>query len=93
MLDSGVKSKVIVEFYGPFREYGKSHELRIDKAVTFEELIELLEKSLGVSFRERAMKENSTYILNSKIINRKKIDDVLIHPGDKVAFALLIGGG
>ncbi len=88
-----MKGEVLIEFYGPFREYGKSCELIIDKPVTFKELIARLEKSLGTSFRERAMKENSTYILNNRIINRKELGEVRIRPGDRVAFALLIGGG
>jgi molybdopterin converting factor small subunit len=89
----GEKGKIVVEFYGPFREYGKGLELAVENDLTFNELLEALEERLGLSFMERACKENSTYIVNNRIINRRNLDKIRISPGDRVAFALLIGGG
>lgn len=87
------KEGITVEFFGPFREYGKNYQLDLEEPVTFEELISRLETRLGPSFGERARRRNTTYILNSRIVEAEKLGSTSVGPGDRVAFALLIGGG
>jgi molybdopterin converting factor small subunit len=84
---------VAVDFFGPFRAFGKGTELEIDGDVAFEELVTSLSEALGPAFRERAEKKNTTFILNNKIVARDRLGDIRIAPGDRVAFALLMGGG
>jgi len=85
--------KVKVEFFGPFRTFSKGMEIELERQLNFDEFVSLLVNILGEEFRERAEKENTTFILNRKIVDRDNESEVVISPGDSVAFALLIGGG
>lgn len=58
----------------------------LDGTVTFEELISLLEERLGPAFGERARRKNTTYILNSRIVEAEKLESTSVRPGDRVAF-------
>jgi molybdopterin converting factor small subunit len=93
MVKDGNTSKVKIEFFGPFRKFGKCLELPSERELTFDELISRLAEELGESFRERALMKNTTCILNNKVIERKGLGEVRIAPGDRVAFALIMGGG
>ena len=93
MKEENGKGKVTIEFFGPFREFGKNLELPVEKELTFDELINRLEKELGESFRDRALKRNTTYILNNRIVEKRVLSALRVSPGDRLAFALIIGGG
>jgi len=93
MKEENGKGKVTVEFFGPFREFGKNLELPVEGELTFDEIINRLEVELGESFRERALKKNTTYILNNQVVEKKVLSVLRISPGDRLAFALIIGGG
>lgn len=84
---------ILVEFFGPLRKYGVSVRLRLDETIPFSGLFERLDDRLGGAFSEGALRENVTYILNDRIIDRNAPEDPMVHPGDRVAFALLLGGG
>ena len=92
-MDVDETDRIVVEFYGPFRAFGKEIELTVNGKVTFDELVGILAQRLGEPFRERALMRNTTFIVNDRRIERKKRGEVHIHSGDRVAFALLIGGG
>ena len=93
MRTSEVPGRVAVDLFGPFRAFGKELELDLDAEVTYEELMSRLESSLGEPFAERARSRNTTFILNNRIVARDRLGVVRIGPGDRVAFALLLGGG
>jgi ThiS family len=93
MRTSEVPGFVVVDLFGPFRAFGKELEFDLDDEVTYEELISRLEGSLGEPFAERARSRNTTFILNNRIVARDRLGAVQIGPGDRVAFALLLGGG
>ena len=84
---------VKVEFFGPFREFGSGMDLVVEGDLTFEQLLDRLVQELGEAFRGRALKRNTTYILNNKVIRRKGLSELRISPGDRMAFALVLGGG
>jgi molybdopterin converting factor small subunit len=90
---SGSGSTVTVEFFGPFREFGKVREVRLSGSVGYGELVGILAGELGEEFSRRAARKNTTVIVNNRIADRKRLDSVEIKPGDRVAFALLMGGG
>ena len=85
--------KINVELFGPFREFGIGIELQADDKLTFNELMTRLEKELGGAFRERALKKNTTYILNKQVVREDALEAIRISPGDRFAFALIVGGG
>lgn len=82
-----------VEFFGPFREFGKEAVVPAGRPVSFDQLVAALVEQLGGPFEERARKSNTTLIVNNRIISPRRRDEVEINPGDKVSFALLLGGG
>jgi len=84
---------VTVEFFGPFRAFGKGTDVAIGGPVGYEGLLALLSSELGPEFDERARRKNTTLIVNNRIAGRKNLEGLLIEPGDRVAFALLLGGG
>lgn len=84
---------ILVELFGPLREFAVSVHLPLDETVPFSDLFDRLEGQLGSAWREKALRENITYILNDRIVDRDAPDDPLVRPGDRVAFALLLGGG
>jgi molybdopterin converting factor small subunit len=93
MVINGKPGTIRVEFFGPFREFGTELELSLEGEVGFQELIDRLAAELGEAFRERAMKRNTTFILNKNSIRRKGWSEIRMKPGDHVAFALILGGG
>jgi len=93
MKDDSREGKVTVEFFGPFRVFGKGLELDLEGEVTYQEFLEMLVAVLGSDFRERAEKKNTTIIINKKVIDLETASGTTIRPGDRVAFALLVGGG
>lgn len=93
MTENVEKGRVTVEFFGPFRAFGKGLELELEGEVAYDEFLERLVSVLGESFKERAEKKNTTFILNRKVVGRKAAGKARVRPGDTVAFALLIGGG
>lgn len=92
-MGEGENAKLTVEFFGPFREFGKGLELPLIEDIGFEELVSRLEERFGESFTQRAHMRNTTYILNNRVIDRKGIGTIRISAGDRFAFALVIGGG
>lgn len=92
-MDEPLRGEVRIEFFGPFREFGREGSLVVDGPVTFQELVDELEGKLGPGFVERAGRKNTTVIVNNKIASRRSLEALEIKPGDKVAFALLLGGG
>ena len=90
---SGADHPVIVEFFGPFRMFGKERDLDVPGAIAYGRLVEMLGAELGSEFAEQAGKKNTTVIVNNRIVSRSKLELLQIEPGDKVAFALLLGGG
>lgn len=90
MDDGGV---ITVEFFGPFRSFGKVVEVPAAGPVSFGQLVEALVERFGESFGQRARMRNTTFIVNSRVIRTRDIESTEVDPGDRVAFALLIGGG
>lgn len=84
---------VTVEFFGPFRAFGKKREVALVGPVCYCELVSSLTADLGPEFAERAARKNTTVIVNNRIADRKSLEALVIEPGDRVAFALLLGGG
>jgi hypothetical protein len=84
---------ILVELFGPLREYGTSVCLPVDEPLPFSGLLDHLEKQLGIAFHQRVLRENITYILNNRVVDRDGSEDPMVSPGDRVAFALLLGGG
>jgi hypothetical protein len=84
---------ILVELFGPLREYGTSVRLPLDEPLPFSGLFGRLEERLGSAFYQRVLRENITYILNDHVVDRDGSVDPMVHPGDRVAFALLLGGG
>lgn len=84
---------ITVEFFGPFREFGKETAVQADAPVSFDRLVAMLTERLGGPFEERARRSNTTLIVNNRIVSRKRLTEVEIRPGDTVSFALLLGGG
>lgn len=84
---------VKVELFGPFRAFGSPIEVPVEGDISFDELVELLEARVGAAFAERARKKNTTFILNNRVVPRNTLCEVEISPGNRVAFALLLGGG
>jgi molybdopterin converting factor small subunit len=84
---------VTVEFFGPFRTFGKEREVTLVGPVFYHELVSSLAVDLGPEFAERAARKNTTVIVNNRIAGRKYLEKLVIEPGDRVAFALLLGGG
>lgn len=84
---------VEVEFFGPFRTFGSRLELKVPGEVSFEKLVGLLEERVDSGFAERAAKKNTTFIVNRKVVSPEVLGEVRVRPGDRVAFALLMGGG
>ncbi len=82
-----------VEFYGPFREFGKGLELELAGDTTFKEVVGLLKERLGEGFEQRSLNAQSTVIHNRIVVDRDKTADFSIAPGDRLAFGLLLGGG
>ena len=91
--DDRTGGEILVEFFGPFRKYGKKADISCSSDLSFPELVKVIEQSVGQGFARRAMASNVTYILNDKIVSREKLGDTKVAPGDRVAFALLLGGG
>lgn len=84
---------VKVELFGPFRAFGSPIEVPVEGEISFDELVELLAVRVGAGFAARARKKNTTFILNNGVVPRNTLCEVEISPGDRVAFALLLGGG
>ena len=84
---------VTVEFFGPFRTFGKEREVALVGPVCYRELVNSLTADLGPEFAERAARKNATVIINNRIAGSKSLETLVIEPGDRVAFALLLGGG
>lgn len=89
----GGSGAVEVDLFGPFRDYGSRIELEVPGEVSFEALVGLIDRRVGSGFAERARKKNTTFIVNRKVVSPDALGSVLVRPGDRVAFALLIGGG
>jgi molybdopterin converting factor small subunit len=84
---------ITVEFFGPFREFGSKLEVPVSGPAGYRELLAKLETELGADFTSRAAKKNTTVIVNNRIASKKSLETLAVEPGDKVAFALLLGGG
>lgn len=84
---------VTVEFFGPFRAFGKEREVALAGPVCYRELVSSLTADLGPEFAKRAGRKNITVVVNNRIADRKSLETLVIKPGDRVAFALLLGGG
>ena len=84
---------VAVEFFGPFRAFGKAREVALAGPVGYGELVDMLSADLGPGFAERAARKNITVLVNNRVASRKGLATLVIEPGDRVAFALLLGGG
>jgi hypothetical protein len=84
---------VRVEFFGPFRAFGSEVEVPVASEVSFDELVSLLEERVGPGFADRAGKQNTTFILDRKIVPPHRLGEVRVGPGDRAAFGLLLGGG
>jgi molybdopterin converting factor small subunit len=93
MVVNGEPGTIRVEFFGPFREFGTELELSLEGELGYQEIIDRLAGELGEAFRERAMKRNTTFILNKNVIRRKGLSEIRMKPGDQIAFALVLGGG
>jgi len=91
--DDRTGGEILVEFFGPFRKYGKKANIACSSSLSFPELVKVVEQSVGQGFERRAMASNVTFIVNDKIVSREKLGDTKVEPGDCVAFALLLGGG
>jgi len=92
-MDEPLLREVRIELFGPFREFGKEHLLALEGPVPYPEVVRVLACELGPGFAERAARKNTTVIVNNRIANRRSLEALQIKPGDKVAFALLLGGG
>ena len=84
---------VIVELFGPFRKFGRSRDLAVGGPLRYETLLEKLGAELGEEFTEQAKRKNTTVIVNNRIASPARLGSLQIEPGDRVAFALLLGGG
>jgi molybdopterin converting factor small subunit len=92
-MDDTGQSEVRVEFFGPFREFGTERLLALEGPVLYGELVRSLAGELGPGFAERAGMKNTTVIVNNKIASKRSLETLEVKPGDRVAFALLLGGG
>ena len=92
-MDTSDAMTVTVEFFGPFRAFGKEREVALVGPVRYGELVNGLTTDLGTEFAQRAARKNTTVIVNNRIVGRKSLETLVIEPGDRVAFALLLGGG
>ena len=84
---------VSIEFFGPFREFGRGLELEIEGETTFLEVVGLLSEEFGAAFEQRSLNSHSTVIHNRKVVDRDITANFTIAPGDRLAFGLLLGGG
>jgi len=84
---------VKVEFFGPFRKYGKGLALEVDCELDYGELVSRIAREVGADFEEKALASNTSLIVDDRVVDRKKLDGMSVRPGEKVAFALLLGGG
>ena len=84
---------VKVEFFGPFRKYGSVLDLEVEGELTYGELVSRIADEVGADFEKKASASNTTFVVDDRIVDRQKLDDTSVRPGDKVAFALLLGGG
>lgn len=84
---------VRVDFFGPFRVFGKSIEVPVTSRVDFDELVSLVEERVGPGFARMATKSNTTFIIDRKVIPPAARKRARLEPGDTAAFALLLGGG
>ncbi|HEY5527760.1 MAG TPA: MoaD/ThiS family protein [Candidatus Anoxymicrobiaceae bacterium] len=84
---------VTVEFFGPFRVFGKNREVTLVGPVGYGELLSRLSADLGSDFAEHAARKSTTVIVNNRVASRRSLATLVIEPGDRVAFALLLGGG
>jgi molybdopterin converting factor small subunit len=87
------ETAVSIEFFGPFREFGKGLELEVSGETTFLELVHLLAARFGEAFEQRSLNAHSTVIHNRKVVDRDMMANFTIAPGDRLAFGLLLGGG
>ncbi|MHB8781496.1 MAG: ubiquitin family protein [Candidatus Geothermincolia bacterium] len=87
------KSNVLVELFGPFREYGKAVELEVDDELSLDEFLYRLTEKLGADFAGRAASFRNTIIHNRTVVDREREGELTISSGDRVAFGLLLGGG
>jgi molybdopterin converting factor small subunit len=92
-MDNPVEGSVRIELFGPFRKFGAERDLSLGGPVRYEELLAAIEADLGPAFGEQARRTNTTVIVNNRIASRKSLETLKIVPGDRVAFALLMGGG
>jgi len=90
---SAAAFEITIEFFGPFRRFGTERDLVVNGPVGFAELLDTLTAVLGPEFAEQAGRRNTTVIVNNRIASRQSLVTLEIEPGDKVAFALLLGGG
>jgi len=90
---SGARGSVVVEFFGPFRKFGHERDLAVGGPLGYGTLLEKLGAELGDEFTEQAKRKNTTVIVNNRIASPRNLDSLQIKPGDRVAFALLLGGG
>ncbi len=84
---------VHVEFFGPFREFGRGLELEVSGETDFLEVVSRLAARFGEAFEQRSLNAASTVIHNRVVVDRDKKANFTIAPGDKLAFGLLLGGG
>ncbi len=82
-----------VEFFGPFRAFGKGLELAVDGETRFLVVVDMLSERYGEDFAQRSLNPHSTVIHNREVVDRDKTADFTIAPGDRLAFGLLLGGG
>lgn len=90
---SGAKGSLIIELFGPFRKFGRQRDLEVDGPLGYGALLDRLGAELGEEFTEQARRKNTTVIVNNRIASPRSLDTLEIVPGDRVAFALLLGGG
>lgn len=81
---------ITIEFFGPFRENGSSLtlRLRLKKGILLTDLCDRLEKLLGSGFRELEARRDVVCILNERVVERSRRQEVSVQPGDHVSFAL-----
>jgi len=92
-MDSGARGALIIELFGPFRKFGKQRDLEVEGPIGYEVLLARLGAELGDEFAAQARRKNTTVIVNNRIASPKSLEELVIVPGDRVAFALLLGGG
>ena len=84
---------ISVEFFGPFRPFGKGAEVPAAGPISFDQLVEALVERFGEPFGRRARMRNTTLIVNNRVVRTRDIEKTEVGPGDRVSFALLVGGG